>query len=109
MSSTTNTNPGNFANRPTKEVKEIAAMGGKASHAHDGERKGSTDPPAGRNEDGTFTKGSEAAKEAGHKGGVHSHDHDGMDKEDTGRNADGTFTKGSEAAKAAGEKGGHAS
>lgn len=32
MSTTTNTNPGNFANRPTEEVKEIAAMGGKASH-----------------------------------------------------------------------------
>jgi len=27
-----NTNPGNFANRPTEEVKAIAAMGGKASH-----------------------------------------------------------------------------
>ena len=26
MSSTTNTNPGNFANRPTEEVKEIAAI-----------------------------------------------------------------------------------
>ena len=31
----------------------------------------------GRNADGTFTKGSEAAKEAGHKGGVHSHEHNG--------------------------------
>lgn len=29
---TTNTNPGNFANRPTEEVREIAAMGGRASH-----------------------------------------------------------------------------
>lgn len=28
---TDNTNPGNFANRPTEEVKEIAAMGGRAS------------------------------------------------------------------------------
>jgi len=25
-------NPGNFANRPTEEVKEIAAKGGRASH-----------------------------------------------------------------------------
>jgi len=32
MSTTHNTNPGNFANRPTEEVKGIAAMGGKASH-----------------------------------------------------------------------------
>ena len=30
--STTNTNPGNFANRDTEEVKAIASMGGKASH-----------------------------------------------------------------------------
>lgn len=26
-------NPGNFANRPTEEVKAIASMGGKAAHA----------------------------------------------------------------------------
>jgi len=32
MSSTTNTNPGNFANRDPEEVKKIASMGGKASH-----------------------------------------------------------------------------
>lgn len=34
MSSNNNTsnNPGNFANRPTEEVKAIASMGGKASH-----------------------------------------------------------------------------
>lgn len=31
-STTENTNPGNFANRPTEEVKAIASMGGKASH-----------------------------------------------------------------------------
>lgn len=46
------------------------------------QRKDSTDPHPGRNEDGTFTKGSEAAKEAGHKGGVHNHDHDGLAKEE---------------------------
>ena len=28
--------------------------------------------PSGRNPDGTFTKGSEAAKEAGHIGGLHA-------------------------------------
>jgi Stress-induced bacterial acidophilic repeat motif len=32
MTTNTNTNPGNFANRPTEEVREIAAMGGRASH-----------------------------------------------------------------------------
>ncbi|CZT53319.1 related to CON-10 conidation-specific protein CON-10 [Rhynchosporium secalis] len=31
MSSTGNTNPGNFANRPNEEVQEIASKGGKAS------------------------------------------------------------------------------
>lgn len=28
-----NTNPSNFANRPTEEVREIASKGGKASHS----------------------------------------------------------------------------
>ena len=31
MSGTENTNPGNFANRPKEEVREIAAKGGHAS------------------------------------------------------------------------------
>jgi len=39
--------------------------------------------PTGRNADGTFTKGSKAAKEAGQKGGAYSHDHDGMAKEES--------------------------
>lgn len=32
MSSTGNTNPGNFANRPKEEVQEIASKGGQSSH-----------------------------------------------------------------------------
>jgi hypothetical protein len=79
MSSAEN-NPGNFANRPTEEVKAIASKGGKAS----GEARSSDDSGSGnsgsgnsassgegtgRREDGTFLPGSEAAKEAGHKGG----------------------------------------
>jgi general stress protein YciG len=28
-----NDNPGNFANRPTEEVQEIASKGGQASHS----------------------------------------------------------------------------
>ena len=32
MSSTGNTNPGNFANRPKEEVSEIAKKGGESSH-----------------------------------------------------------------------------
>lgn len=73
---------------------------------------------SGRNPDGTFTKGSEAASEAGHKGGLHStggimnvtssETGPAATGTEEGRNADGTFTKGSEAAKEAGRKGGSA-
>ncbi|TKA64785.1 hypothetical protein B0A55_08972 [Friedmanniomyces simplex] len=137
--STTNTNPGNFANRDPEEVKAIASMGGKASHGGHTEKTSEREESAaapGRNPDGTFAKGSEAAKAAGHVGGMHSHDHDGVTKgekgseggvqddvrfpyvtvpdvvctdgvpQDAGRNADGTFAKGSDAAKEAGHKGG---
>lgn len=65
------TNPGNFANRPTEEVQAIASMGGKASH--DAHTSAEESHPPGRNPDGTFVKGSEAAKEAGHIGGLHAH------------------------------------
>jgi len=73
---TDNTNPGNFANRPKEEVQAIASKGGKASHGGGGSSStssGSTDDTSvtseGRNPDGTFQKGSQAAKEAGQKGG----------------------------------------
>ncbi|KAK5114702.1 hypothetical protein LTR62_002276 [Meristemomyces frigidus] len=78
MSTTKNTNPGNFANRSTEEVKEVASMGGRASHRGHEDTSGQHSDTAGRNANGSFTKGSEAAKEAGHKGGMHSHDHDGV-------------------------------
>lgn len=32
---TASSNPGNFANRPTEEVKAIASMGGKTAHSND--------------------------------------------------------------------------
>ena len=54
-------NPANFANLPKDELKEIAAKGGHASH---GASTTSSDTPD-RNPDGTFTKGSELAKELG--------------------------------------------
>lgn len=69
-------------------------------------------PSAGRNPDGTFTKGSEEAKHAGHIGGLHAAGKTDEKEEvselevQTGRNPDGTFVKGSEAAKEAGHKGG---
>lgn len=47
MSTTENTNPGNFANRPAEEVKAIASMGGKASHGgHAEEEKVDHEHPA---------------------------------------------------------------
>lgn len=62
---------------------------------------------ADRNPDGTFTKGSEAAKQAGHLGGLHAHgETDPKLEHQPGRNPDGTFLKGSEAAKEAGHLGG---
>ncbi|KAF2835894.1 hypothetical protein M501DRAFT_1060515 [Patellaria atrata CBS 101060] len=74
--SSADTNPGNFANRPKEEVREIAAEGGRTSgNSGDSADSSETDtvaadePGSGRNPDGTFTKGSEAAKEAGAKGG----------------------------------------
>ena len=66
-------NPANFANLPKDELKEIAAKGGHASHgAH--HESGNSDHPD-RNPDGTFTKGSELAKELGAQGG-HAAQHD---------------------------------
>ena len=48
-------------------------MGGKASHGGQSSAEDDTANDGageGRRVDGTFTKGSEAAKEAGHKGGL---------------------------------------
>ena len=97
MSSTGNTNPGNFANRPKEEVSEIAKKGGESSHQGG---FASMDPDkqvtslmqtstfaasvtdcslqkeiasmGGKASSGSFEKGSEAAKEAGKKGGLSS-------------------------------------
>lgn len=60
-------NPANFANLPKDELKEIAAKGGHASHGSQQESDSSSHPD--RNPDGTFTKGSELAKELGAQGG----------------------------------------
>ncbi|KAK7546702.1 conidiation-specific protein [Phyllosticta citricarpa] len=86
-------NPGNFANRPAEEVKQAAAKGGHIAHHPE------DSAPAGRNPDGTFMKGSHAAKDAGHIGGLHA-------EGESGRRDDGTFVKGSAEAKEAGHKGG---
>ncbi|KAK4125840.1 hypothetical protein N657DRAFT_280501 [Parathielavia appendiculata] len=93
MSGTQNTNPGNFANRPKDEVREIASKGGQASHSGgfasmDPDKQASFFPfsPAnqrslltsyqreiaskgGHASSGSFEPGSERAREAGRKGG----------------------------------------
>ena len=96
MSSTGNTNPGNFANRPKEEVSEIAKKGGESSHqggfaSMDPDKQVTFSPHSssaasvtncalqkeiasmgGQASSGSFEKGSEAAKEAGKKGGLSS-------------------------------------
>lgn len=65
---------------------------------------------ADRNPDGTFTKGSELAKELGAQGGHASHGATtSTSSSEPGRNPDGTFVKGSELASELGAQGGHAS
>ncbi|OAL46263.1 hypothetical protein IQ07DRAFT_683641 [Pyrenochaeta sp. DS3sAY3a] len=90
------TNPANFANLPKDELREIAAKGGHASHGS----------APDRNPDGTFTKGSELAKELGVQGGHVAQEHRKVEAE--GRNPDGTFKEGSQLAHDLGVKGGHA-
>lgn len=81
MSSTGNTNPGNFANRPKEEVIEIAKKGGQASHGG-GSAAMDPEPSTGNTNPGNFANRpkeevSEFAKKGGqasHKGGFASMD-----------------------------------
>jgi general stress protein YciG len=83
-------NPSNFANLPKDELREIAAKGGHASHGGGAHTEDvshhltaedtlpltslqSSNAHADRNADGTFTKGSDLAKELGAQGGHASH------------------------------------
>lgn len=88
-------NPANFANLPKDQLKEIAAKGGHASHGGGASTKEEVcrmirhhlfnfpqpcpltpvQSHPDRNPDGTFTKGSDLAKELGAKGGHASHEH----------------------------------
>ncbi|KAJ4347645.1 hypothetical protein N0V95_005243 [Ascochyta clinopodiicola] len=100
-------NPANFANLPKDELKEIAAKGGHASHGAHNDSANTEHPD--RNPDGTFTKGSELAKELGAQGGHHSGTTGSVTSNESGRNPDGTFKAGSKLAHDLGVKGGHAS
>lgn len=95
---TASNNPANFANLPKDELREIAAKGGHASHgSHTDDTTVSSVillrhqylhvlQSQDRNPDGTFTKGSELAKELGAKGGHIAHEHQlkEQEKEDSG-------------------------
>lgn len=62
-------NPGNFANRPTEEVKEIASMGGQARAAQIQEEQKEALP--GHGNPGNFAnRPMEEVREAGSKGGA---------------------------------------
>jgi len=98
MSSTGNTNPGNFANRPTEEVQEIARKGGYSRGT--GSSGGSSDTTETTSSTGNTNPGNfanrpkEEVQEIASKGGQAS---------------SGSFEPGSERAREAGRKGGSAS
>ncbi|KAF8469056.1 hypothetical protein BDZ91DRAFT_792829 [Kalaharituber pfeilii] len=125
MSSTQNTNPGNFANRPKEEVRGIASKGGHASGAA---RSSHTDTKESQNITGTTTHNTnpgnfanrpkEEVREIASKGGKASHSGGfaSMDPEKQreiasmgGKASSGSFEKGSERAREAGRKGGSVS
>lgn len=98
MSSTGNTNPGNFANRPKEEVQEIASKGGQSRGT--GSSGGSADTTETTSSTGNTNPGNfanrpkEEVREIASKGGQAS---------------GGSFEPGSERAREAGRKGGSAS
>ncbi|EMR71547.1 hypothetical protein MGN70_004617 [Eutypa lata] len=110
MSSAHN-NPANFANRPKEEVREIAAMGGHASHGGKPQP-----PPAGGGNPGNFAnRPKEEVQEIASKGGQASHSGGfaSMDPDKQreiashgGQASSGSFEEGSEKAREAGRKGG---
>jgi len=97
MSSTGNTNPGNFANRPREEVQEIASKGGQSRGAGDSggsdETAGTTSATGNTNPGNFANRPKEEVQEIASKGGKAS---------------SGSFEPGSEKASEAGSKGGSA-
>ena len=96
MSSSGNTNPGNFANRPTEEVIEIAKKGGQASH---GGGSASVEPETTESSTGITNPGNfanrpkEEVVEIAKKGGQASHGGGSTTKEPetTGNTNPGNF------------------
>ncbi|KAE8330819.1 hypothetical protein BDV39DRAFT_170061 [Aspergillus sergii] len=69
-----NTNPGNFSNRPQEEVENIARKGGQSSHSGgfasmDPEKQRNIASKGGQASSGSFKPGDPRAREAGQKGG----------------------------------------
>merc|ERR1712093_123411 len=73
MSSTGNTNPGNFANRPMEEVQEIASKGGQSRGAGDSggsdETAGTTSATGNTNPGNFANRPKEEVQEIASKGG----------------------------------------
>lgn len=64
MAAAVSTNPGNFANRPTEEVQEIARKGGLAAH-------GIVEEPSVSSNPGNFTnRSAEEVQDIARKGGL---------------------------------------
>jgi len=107
-------NPGNFANRPTEEVRQIAAKGGHASHGGGNTQNQSSG--TGNTNPGNFANRPKeevqeiAAKggHASHSGGFASMDADKQREiaSEGGKASSGSFEPGSERAREAGRKGG---
>ncbi|KAE8419243.1 hypothetical protein BDV36DRAFT_252237 [Aspergillus pseudocaelatus] len=69
-----NTNPGNFSNRPHEEVENIARKGGQSSHSGgfasmDPDKQVGIASKGGQASSGSFEPGDPRAREAGRKGG----------------------------------------
>ncbi|KAB8238410.1 general stress protein [Aspergillus alliaceus] len=69
-----NTNPGNFSNRPQEEVQNIASKGGQSSHrggfaSMDPEKQRNIASKGGQASSGSFESGDPRARAAGQKGG----------------------------------------
>ncbi|KAE8381177.1 hypothetical protein BDV26DRAFT_255875 [Aspergillus bertholletiae] len=72
-----NPNPGNFANRDTEEVRDIARKGGQSSHqsgfaSMDQDKQRNIASQGGQASSGSFQPGDPRAREAGRKGGKSS-------------------------------------
>ncbi|KAK0636443.1 putative conidiation-specific expression protein [Bombardia bombarda] len=102
MTGASNDNPGNFANRPTEEVREIAAKGGRASHG------GGSNAESDENESRSTGTANTNPGNFANRGGFASMDPEKQREIASmgGKASSGSFEPGSERAREAGRKGG---